>query len=372
MQSPTILAAALQQVLDDERAAHGFPGATAAVVTAAGTIAAAATGHADIEAAAPMATDTLLLQASIGKTYVGALAVRLAGRNELDLDQPLARWFSRQPWLRRVPNASGITLRMLLNHTAGIPEHLSQPAFRAAITRLLADPDFVFKPDELVGFVLDQAPLFPPGTGFAYTDTAYVLAGLMIEWATATDPFALLSRELLVPLGLENTVAALSRSMPRLAQGYRAPDNPAGLPARALSAGQLTHHPANEWTGGGLASTATDLALFGDALLRRDAIVEDYGNRVLAQGAQITGIRTGRYGLGLFGCETPLGPRWGHGGWTPGYRSDLGYYVHHKLTTAVLVNTDIETQMSGAAIVTLGERLAAAALDCLDREIQPS
>lgn len=366
------LAATLQQVLDDERAAQGLPGATAAVVTAGGAVTAATTGHADIEAAAPMTADTLLLQASIGKTYVGALAVRLAGRNELDLDEPLERWFSQQPWLRRVPNARGIRLRMLLNHTAGIPEHLSQPAFRAAIARLLADPDFVFKPEELVGFVLDQAPLFTPGTGFGYTDTAYVLAGLMIEWTSKTPVFELLSRELLMPLGLKNTIPALSRSIPRLAQGYRAPGNPTGLPARALAGGQLTHHPANEWTGGGLASTATDLALFGDALLRHGAIAEDYGNRVLAQGAQVEGARTGRYGLGLFGCDTPHGPRWGHGGWTPGYRSDLGYYVHHKLTTAVLVNTDIETQMSGAAIVALGERLAAAALDWLSLEAQTS
>ena len=82
---------------------------------------AVAVGFSDKEDKKQLTVQDRLLSGSIGKTYVSAVALQLVGEEKLGLDDAISRWFAETEWFPRLPNAPDITVRMLMNHTSGIP-----------------------------------------------------------------------------------------------------------------------------------------------------------------------------------------------------------------------------------------------------------
>ncbi len=346
-------------LLEDVRGRRGFPGATAAAVFDDGTLWRAAAGYADPDENAPMRIDAVMLQASIGKMYVGALARRLATEGVLNLDEPIERHIGSRPWFSRLPNGPNLHLRHLLNHSAGLRDYITADAFLPSAVALSADPDLVFPPDVLIGFILGQAPLFEPGKGFAYSDAAYLVAGLVIEVASGARYYDLVRQHFLLPWDLTATHAAAHRHIPGLVPGFRGP-NPFSLPRRSIENGALTLHPGSEWTGGGWASTASDMALFAHRLL--GGTEKAYRDEIVACGQPTPPPLEGIYGLGVLAADSPLGRRFGHGGWTPGYRTDVQCYPDAGFAVAVMVNTDDPDHASRDDVLDLGAKLATAAM----------
>jgi len=352
--------------LEKLRADAGFPGAVAAVVTP-DSAAQAAVGKADVEQDIPMRADHRMLSGSTGKSFVAAVALALAKAGRLDLDAPIARRLDDAPWFARLPNGSALTTRMLLRHQSGLPDHIHLPAFQAAAKRRITGPegdaDYVFPPEELIGFVLNAEPLFAPGAGYAYSDTNYILAGLIIEAVTGRDYETELRERFLKPLDLSQTAPAEGRRFDRLASGYIRGEAPFGLPAKIAEGGVLAYNPATEWTGGGLITNARDLARWAWRLYAGAAMPGDYRGELLdgvpkdaSQQARY-GERV-RYGLGVTIQQTPLGPAYGHRGWTPGYLSVFEYYPNHRLAIALQINETADHDMSRYAL-----RLAQAVVD---------
>jgi len=178
------LAEEFQLALDTFQKQYGFPGATAAYVLRNGTVGIAATGVSDLESKTPMTVQSRMLSASIGKTFVGATAVALAHEGALNLDIPIARWLGKQRWFTRLPNHDAITLRHLLTHTSGLPDHVHLESFATELSHKWREKDNPFPPEALIRFILDLPSLFEAGKGWAYTDTGYILVGLVIEKAT--------------------------------------------------------------------------------------------------------------------------------------------------------------------------------------------
>ena len=90
--------------MDSVRIAQKWPGVSVAVALADGRIAAVASGMADTTRKIPLRTTDRLLQGSVGKTYVSAVAMQLAAEGTLDLDAPIARYLGREPWFDSLPN----------------------------------------------------------------------------------------------------------------------------------------------------------------------------------------------------------------------------------------------------------------------------
>jgi D-alanyl-D-alanine carboxypeptidase len=217
-----------------------------------GAILVAAAGWADLEAGTPMTPRARMPSASIGKTYVAAAAVALAREGVLDLDAPVSRWIGDRPWFARLPNRDAITLRHLLTHSAGLADHVHRERFAADLARRWREPDNPFPPEALVAYVLDLPPLFEAGTGWAYSDTGYILAGLVIEAATGRGWYEEITTRFLAPLDLTLTSPSDRRRLAGLVAGYTTTDNPFGFPAKSVdAAGALAWHPGIEWTGGG-------------------------------------------------------------------------------------------------------------------------
>lgn len=337
------LAKRFQAALDDLRARYNFPGATAAYVLADGTVGVAASGVADHETGAPMTPRSRMPAASIGKTFVAATAAMMAFEGALDLDAPLSRWLGDRAWFARLPNHEAITLRHLLNHAAGLPDHVYSRSFAAEFSRKWSQSGNPFRPEDLIGFILDQPPLFPPGKGWFYSDTGYILAGLAIEKAAGRSYYDEVGRRFLVPLGLKMTSPADRRSLPGLAAGYMSRENDFGLPARTTRAdGSLAWHPGVEWTGGGLVSTAGDLASWGFFLFTGKAVPAACLDEILKAVPVRQESDDVQYGLGVaIHRNGPHGTVYGHGGWIPGYCSNLCYYKDHGVALAYQLNTDI-------------------------------
>jgi len=328
------LTASLQHVLDSLRERAQVPGVTAGVVLEDGSVIALASGLADTAAHRPMEPTSLMLQGSVGKTYVAAVAMQLAQEGRLDLDAKIATYLGGEPWFAQLPNHADVTVRQLMNHTSGIVRYEFDERF---ISDLLAQPDRIWRPEEQVAYLSGTDPPFAAGEGWDYSDTNYLLLGMIIERLTGDTYYAELGRRLLQPLALEATVPSNSRRIPGLAQGYAGTENPFG-PAEMLADGVFACNPQFEWTGGGIASTASDLARWGKALYEGRAF-DPALLPVMLDGVPARLGPNARYGLGVIIRPTDLGASWGHSGYFPGYLTEMAYFPAHRISVAVQVNS---------------------------------
>jgi len=348
-----------QAKLDQFHAAKGFPGATIGFVLPDGVSGSVSTGVSDLATKRPLVPSDLMLAGSIGKTFVAAVMIQLAQEGKVGLDDKIERWFTggftggfkggfkdgfktgfkADPWFARLPNANDITIRMLLNHSSGIANHADESKFFKA---LAANPDRVWKYEDLVAFVLNKKPLFAAGKGFAYADTNYILVGMIIERVTGTTLYAEVTRRFLKPLKLDHIVPQEGRIIPGLVNGYSSFGMLAGPKGAMIVDGKFTINPQVEWAGGGFASTAEDLARWAKELYGSDLIKKPFMDQMLA------GIKTGEidlYGLGVEISEGRWGKSYGHDGLFPGYVAAMAYFPQYQVAVAIQVNTDREKQV---------------------------
>ena len=351
--------ARLQSVLDSIHDAGRFPGVTAGVVLGDGTAFGLASGHADTAAKIRMTPDARLLQGSVGKTYVAAVALQLVHEGKIALDERVATYLGAEPWYGRLANGRDVTVRQLMNHTSGIVRYEFKPEFTRDLT---ASPAKVWQPRELIAYLLDTPAPFASGQGWEYSDSNYILLGMIIERVTGSSYYAEMERRLLRPLGLRNTVPSNSRTIPGLVQGYAGPNNPFGGSDAMITNGQFAINPQFEWTGGGIASTSEDLARWAKALYEGRA----FDPSLMPQALDGVPARLGRdvrYGLGIMLRPTALGMTWGHSGFFPGYLTEVMYFPETKTAIAVQVNTSVQRSVGGSPtrfILALAQALAAA------------
>ncbi len=336
-QELTPLQEKLQARLDSLHAAAQFPGATAGFALADGSSFGLAVGYSDKDKKIPMTPSDLMLQGSVGKTYVAAVALQFVHEGRFQLDDKVKKVLGGEPWYSRLPNAEEITVRQLMNHTSGLVRYEFNEAF---ITDLIRQPDKVWKPEELVVYILDTEPPFPAGESWEYSDTNYIVLGMILEKLSASKYYDLLKTRILGPLGLRHTVPSDSRTIPGLVQGYAGTGNPFGGRDEMLSDGRFVFNPQFEWTGGGIASTTEDLARWAKDLYEGRAFDPSLLPGMLAAVPAKLGPNV-KYGLGVIVRQTPLGPGYGHSGYFPGYLTEMMYFPETRTAVAVQVNTSV-------------------------------
>jgi D-alanyl-D-alanine carboxypeptidase len=352
-------AARFQAELDAIRSETGFAGATAAYLDADGAERGFATGLADVEDGHPMEVESRMLAGSIGKTFVAATALAASREGKLGLDDRLADWLGREDWYPRLPNGSTITLRHLLTHSSGLVDHVYLDRFRSTMDQLRKSGDraATLSPRQLVELVLDSEPLFPAGEGYAYTDTGYILVGLVLERALGKPYYHQVRERFLDRFELARTRPSDRPRLPGLAAGYVETGNRFALPVRVSGDdGALRYNPATEWTGGGLYSNPQDLVKWAKLLYEGRAIPGDYLDDLLHSGYRGEDAKA-IYGLGVYQYQTAFGTAYGHGGWIPGYNSAVRYFPAQRFALAVQINRSYDNDL--AAIV---DRLAGAFL----------
>ena len=140
---------------------------------------------------------------SVTKSFMATVLLQLVGERKLRLDDSLERWL---PGV--VPNGRSITVRELLQHTSGLYDYVDDSAFRTAV---LANPLRVWTPRQLVRIAVSHHPLFRPGRRWSYSNTNYILAGLVIQAVTHRTVAAELRNRIFRPLDLRSDLVS-SRS----------------------------------------------------------------------------------------------------------------------------------------------------------------
>jgi D-alanyl-D-alanine carboxypeptidase len=352
-----VLKKELQSKLDEWHKAGKFPGATVGVVLASGESFGLAVGYSDRDAKSPMKPDDRMLAGSVGKTFALATAMQLVKEGKIGLDDRIEKYFGKEPWFDRLPNARQITVRQLMNHTSGLVRYEFKDTFTAA---LKANPMKVWTPEERIAYLFGETAKFEAGKGWDYSDTNYIVLGMIIEKVTGKQFFAEAQRRLIKPLKLSNTIPQEGPRMKGVIQGYAGPNNPFGPNDEMIKDGAFVINPQLEWTGGGYASTGEDLARWAKLMYEGKAF--DAG--LLPQ--MLEGIpapmlgRDAKYGLGVIIRQTPVGTSWGHSGFFPGYLTDMQYFPDQKIAIAVQVNTSVGQSLGkplGRVVVELAQAI---------------
>jgi D-alanyl-D-alanine carboxypeptidase len=333
-----VLQAKLQAKLDEWHSGGKFAGATLGVCLADGNCFALATGFADLETKRRMKPTDIMAAGSVGKTFALAVAMQLVKEGKINLDDKIEKYLGAEKWFARLPNARDITVRQLMNHTSGLVRYEFKDQFTKDLT---ANPDKVWKPEELVAYLLDEKAPFEAGLGWDYSDTNYIVLGMIIERVTGKKYYDEADSRVLKPLKFERTYPQDKREIKGLVQGYAGANNPFGGKDAVLENGRFIINPQFEWTGGGMVSNAEDLARWAKAMYEGKAFDAALLPEVLrGVSAPMLGRET-KYGLGVIIRQTRVGQSYGHSGFFPGYMTDMMYFPEHKIAVAVQVNSSV-------------------------------
>jgi len=292
------LAAALQAATDRARVALGLDALSVGVSISGSTGWTGASGLAR-DGVTPLDGSSPFAVASITKTFTATLALQLVSEGRLSLREEVAEL------LPGVAVPAGVKVSHLLRHTSGIADLLVPLR-----DRLNADLERVWRPAEVVASV--GSPWFSPGGAWAYSNTNYLLLGMIIERITERTMARMLRERLLAPLELSGTGKLLGNGAPFL-----------------MSPSWVTAFGAS----GDMYTNAHDLLRWGDAL---------YGGQVLGAGGlrHMLAFKRHGYGMGAERIEVGNETGYGHSGLLRGFTSLLVHLPELDLTLVVMGTTN--------------------------------
>ena len=329
------------QTTDVQRAADqlvhaGAPGA-AARIDDESSARWAATGVADLRTGRPMQPDLHFRVGSATKSFVAALVLNLVSEGTVSLSDTVDRWLPEI-----LSYGDRITIRRLLNHTAGVPQYTD-----IVWRELYASPQARFRmwsPRELVALVADRPPDFPPGTAWSYSNTGYILLGLIVEAATGSGLDRELDRRIFGPFEMRHTSFPVAvREIPSPAsRGYSPPLGPELGVVEGPLEDFTDQDPSYTWTAGAAVSNLEDLTRFFRILLSGgflpSRLMAELLTTIEVPPASIPLPLLDRYGLGVAELHMPSGPLVGHAGGIPGFLSMTLSTTDGRRQLAVMVN----------------------------------
>ena len=328
-----IPAAELQLRLEGIRARAGIPGVSVTILWPDGRYWTGVSGLADVAKAREVAPDTAFSVASVSKTFTAALILQLVEEGKLKLDEPAL------PYLAGVKIDPKITVRQLLDHTSGLYDYF----LNARIDRALrTDPDRAWTATDALRYV--RKPYSKPGKAFAYSNTNYLLLGLLAERVTGRSMAVEIRRRFLRPLELDATwYQAAERPRTAVAHGYRFAGTSRTARPIDLSDGTdvLPFRSVITASGaaGSIAASSHDLARWAQALYGGEVLEPGSLDAMLAGAAANTPLRPRiPYGLGVQEIVVGRWPSYGHSGRFLGFRASMRYLPQMGVSIAVLTN----------------------------------
>ncbi|MBL7963639.1 MAG: beta-lactamase family protein [Flavobacteriales bacterium] len=292
-----------------------------------------AAGMADLFNQVPMKPCNISRLGSTVKTFTAATILLLQEEGKLDLDDRIADYLSGEP-IERLENADQATIRQCLQHSSGIRNYIASAQFQTAS---LNDLIRVWRPEDLLAYAYDRPADFAPGSDVRYSNTPYILLGMLIEHIEGMPFYKVFEEKLFTPLGLTSIRFAAEDNVPDgIVRGY------VDLYSN-LNVIESTYYSGWDYftADGGLIGNPKDLGRFLRALTNAEVISA-------ASLAEMTTWRAPsevddsffpiQYGLGLFRMETPWGEAWFHSGDAIGYYACMTYFPAEGTSIAWGVN----------------------------------
>ena len=301
------LKATIQTLVD-----NGYPGALAAKTDKDGNTVGATAGKGNLATGEAPPLDGEVRIGSNTKTFVAVLVMKMVEEGKVKLDEPIETYL---PGIVKGQGVDGkkITVRQLLQHTSGLPEiMLALPDFFAIRN------DYV-SPRDVLDMALTRPAQFAPGAKFTYTNTNYIVLGLLAERVGKRPVAEQIETKIIKPLGLKHTY------MPGPGEKAFRGKHPHGYHTRDNKPGKLEDitdlNPSMAWTAGAMVSTPSELNKFAQSihdgtLLRQASVAE------MKKGVSVPEIG-GEYGLGIYSQKLSCGVAWGHNGGIPGYATSV-------------------------------------------------
>jgi D-alanyl-D-alanine carboxypeptidase len=316
------------------------PGAAVLIRTPEGEVS-ATFGTTELGGVTPVSLDDHVRVGSNTKTWTATAILQLVQEGKIALADPVSHY---RP---DVPNGENITVKELLNMTSGLFNYTETYYLNYEMD---TDPQRAWDPEQLVALGVGLPPDFAPGTSWHYSNTNYILLGLIAEQIEDKPLQQIFHERLFTPLGLtETSFPALDdSSIPApYSRGYMYTDNvrtlatsvlPADVLAEAeagslLPNDQTNVNPSWAWSAGSGISTIGDLATWVEAM-GSGALLEPELQQQRLTDLVVTANGEAAYGMGI----AQLGPLFGHTGELPGYNSFMGYDPVNEVTVVVWAN----------------------------------
>ncbi len=277
-------------------------------------------GVADVSTSRQMSDTTAFRIGSITKTFTAIAIMKLVEQGRIELDAPLSTY-------RPDIAAPAVTIRQMLNHTSGMPDHERRAIQQWMTEQKPITPEFVLD-------FLKETPARPGGTQWMYNNTGFHLLGYVIEKVSGLPYHEFIRREIVEPAGLTAT--------------FVEPARPPGVDVTLnyyLSESKFTHDSAWDLPGiysaGGMYSSAADLARLVSALVGGRVVSASTFSQMAQPTVLSNGVRAD-YGLGLRLGAIGTHPKVGHTGSARSTRAAAAYYPRDSLIVVVLMNTEHE------------------------------
>lgn len=314
----------IRQIVQSGVDAHVFPGAV--VVIRRGTqTRTVAVGVANVATKTKMTGADRFQVASLTKSMVAAVTLRLVAQGRLSLSDTVEKW---EPGL--LPRGADITIADLLGQTSGLPDYTDKEVAHYVSGKTSTDPA------TMVGLVSHEPLMFPPGTRSYYSNTNFIVLGMILQTASHRTLADLLAGQLFSPLGMRSASLATSRTRtPPVADGY---DH--GTDATNLELNWL-------WAAGGVVSDVGDVARFYHDLLSGKLLPPALLHRMLQMRPETNhDLPFSGYGLGIAALQTDCGPAYGASGEVLGFTSDAWTSKNGDRAVALTFNGSITEAMN--------------------------
>lgn len=303
-------------------------------------------GLADVETQDPMQTYHVMPNGSAGKKLTALLTVILAEEGLLSLDDPIDSWLSEEI-LTQIENSDQITLRQLLNHTSGIFNYLDEAISDNFFQTLLSDPESIKTDSYVLPLGLNQPAYSLPGEEFNYSNTGYLLVGLILDKVLGEHHSSAIRNRIFNPFGMNSSFYnGVEKSLAEIISGYVVDD----------IYGEFNSKPYYENIGvadAPLSSNVEDLALLLKLIVGQDGLVSDYVKDQLFGESHLVDVggsvlvaanENASYGLGIFKETINNKVVYHHGGLEPGYSTTSIYIADSQTSITAFFNCGLSEQ----------------------------
>jgi CubicO group peptidase (beta-lactamase class C family) len=306
----------LETLAQEHSARYNIPGLSVAVAHRGTLLHAAGYGFANLEHHVPATVNTIYQTASVGKQFTAALIMLLADRGLVGIDDRIAPHFETAP-----ASWTGITVRHLLTHTSGISDE--------GVLSLNYRLDYTDA--EILSRIVASPLEFPPGTNWNYSNSGYVLLGLLIARLTGRFYGDLLHDLIFSPLEMATAqVIGESAIIPNRAAGYR-------LDGGILLNQEYVSPTLNRTADGALYVTVLDLAKW-DRELATGSLLSPASREAMWRPVSLASGATHPYGFGWDLESSPRGRLVQHDGEWQGFSTHFARYLDDGLSIMILSN----------------------------------